>query len=85
MRDKIVAGNWKMNNDVEAGLKLTSEIANMVNDEVDSDVKVIVAPPFTGIAILSKGLAGGRIEVSAQNCSEHDSGAYTGEISVGMI
>ena len=85
MRDKIVAGNWKMNNDVEAGLKLTSEIANMVTDEVDSDVKVIVAPPFTGLAILSKGLAGGRVKLAAQNCSEHDSGAYTGEISVSML
>ena len=41
MPQQIVAGNWKMNNTLDEGLKLTSEIVNMVEDEVKGDVKVI--------------------------------------------
>jgi hypothetical protein len=46
MRKKIVAGNWKMNKTYEEALSLTSEIDNMVKDEVSGDVTVIVTPPF---------------------------------------
>ncbi|UII28447.1 triose-phosphate isomerase [Fulvivirga maritima] len=86
MRQKIVAGNWKMNNTLDEGLKLTSEIVNMVNDEVNTDVKVILAPPFVHLTQV-KGLVkdSEKISVSAQNCNENDKGAYTGEISAEML
>lgn len=86
MRQKIVAGNWKMNNTLEEGLKLTSEIANMVADELLDDVKVIIAPPFVHLGAvhgLVKNIE--KIGVSAQNCSQHQSGAYTGEVSPDML
>lgn len=86
MRQKIVAGNWKMNNTLEEGLKLTSEIANMVADELLDDVKVIIAPPFVHLGAvhgLVKNIE--KIGVSAQNCSQHESGAYTGEVSPAML
>lgn len=86
MRKKIVAGNWKMNNDLNEGLTLTTEIANMVADEVRGDVHVILAPPFihlTQVKNLIKDTP--KMFLSAQNCSEHTSGAYTGEVSAKML
>lgn len=86
MRQKIVAGNWKMNTTAEEGQKLTSEIVNMVQDEVSADVQVILAPPFTHLQAVGKLIGSNKkIALAAQNASEHDSGAYTGEVSVGML
>ncbi len=86
MPQKIVAGNWKMNNTIDEGLKLTSEIANMVADEVSSDVKVILAPPFVHLTQVKNLIKGNeKLFLSAQNCSEHASGAYTGEVSAAML
>lgn len=86
MRQKIVAGNWKMNTTAEEGQKLTSEIVNMVQDEVNQDVQVVLAAPFTHLQSVVK-LVGNnkRIGVAAQNVNENESGAFTGEISVGML
>ncbi len=86
MRQKIVAGNWKMNNTLNEGLKLTTEIVNMVADEVRGDVKVILAPPFVLMSQVKSLIKGtDKIYLSAQNCSENVSGAYTGEVSASMI
>lgn len=86
MRQKIVAGNWKMNTTAEEGQKLTSEIVNMVQDEISADVQVILAPPFTHLQAVGKLIGSNKkIALAAQNASEHDSGAYTGEVSVGML
>ncbi|UII22104.1 triose-phosphate isomerase [Fulvivirga ligni] len=86
MRQKIVAGNWKMNNTLDEGLKLTSEIVNMVSDEVNTDVKVILAPPFVYLTQV-KGLIkdADKISLSAQNCNDNESGAYTGEVAASML
>ena len=86
MRQKIVAGNWKMNTTAEEGQKLASEIINMVKDEVNSNVQVVLSAPFTHLQSVSKLVGGSKnIGVAAQNVSEHDAGAYTGEVSVGML
>jgi triosephosphate isomerase (TIM) len=86
MRQKIVAGNWKMNKTHEEANILASEIMGMVADEVKGDVKVIFCVPFPYLLSI-KNLLGknSRISVGAQNCSEHESGAYTGETSAGML
>ncbi|MBX0334081.1 triose-phosphate isomerase [Pontibacter sp. HSC-14F20] len=86
MRKRIVAGNWKMNKTYEEGLSLVSEIDNMVKDEVNGDVTVIVAPPFPflqGVGKLTQG--NDLMHLAAQNVSEHESGAFTGEVSAGML
>lgn len=86
MRQKIVAGNWKMNNTIEEGKKLTSEIVNMVKDEVLGDAKVIIAPPYIHLANTVGMLQDAHnISVSAQNCNENESGAFTGEVSATML
>lgn len=86
MRAKIVAGNWKMNKSLEEANTLTSEIAGMVADEVRGDVKVVLCTPFPYLLPVKK-LIGEqtRIAVGAQNCSEHEAGAYTGEVSAPML
>lgn len=86
MRQKIVAGNWKMNTTAEEGQKLTSEIVNMVNDEISKDVQVVLAPPLTHLQAVGKLIGNNKkIGLAAQNVSEHESGAYTGEVSVSML
>lgn len=86
MRNKIVAGNWKMNKNFDEGLKLASEIVNMVQDENMKEVKVILAPPYIHLNSVAKLISGvGNIYLAAQNCSQHASGAFTGEISAPML
>ena len=86
MRKNIVAGNWKMNNTLDEGKKLTSEVVNMVADETDGKVTVVLGAPFIHL-LPTKQLteASSSVFVAAQNCSEHVSGAYTGEISTKML
>lgn len=86
MRSKIVAGNWKMNKTLEEAHVLTTEIMSMVAAEVKGPVKVVLCTPFPFLLPV-KQLVGNslRISVGAQNCSEHESGAYTGEVSASMI
>lgn len=86
MRSKIVAGNWKMNKSLEEAKALTSEIMAMVADEIKSDTKIVLCTPFPYLVTIKNQLgANSRIAVGAQNCSEHDAGAYTGETSALMI
>lgn len=86
MRKQIVAGNWKMNKTYEEALTLVSEIDNMVQDEVTSDVTVVIAPPFPYLQSVGKLMQGNeRMHLAAQNVSEHESGAFTGEVSARML
>lgn len=86
MRRKIVAGNWKMNKTLDEGLKLASEVVNMVKDEVNNDALVILAPPFISLYGVGKLLeAKSNISLGSQNCYYKSSGAYTGEISAEML
>jgi triosephosphate isomerase len=86
MRSKIVAGNWKMNKTLEEGKILASEIAGMVADEVTGSVKVIFCTPFPYLPSIKAILGNNpRISVGAQNCSEHEWGAFTGETSAPML
>lgn len=86
MRKKIVAGNWKMNKNLTEGIQLTTEIISLYNAEVKSSTQVILAPPFihlNAVAQLVNDITS--FSVSAQNCSNHPSGAFTGEISAEMV
>jgi len=85
-RTKIVAGNWKMNTNLERGLSLTKEIEGIVKDEVNNDAEIILCPPFISLASMTRLLNGNkRIKVGAQNCHQKESGAYTGSVSCDMI
>jgi triosephosphate isomerase (TIM) len=84
MRQKIVAGNWKMNKTLQEGLQLAGEIDKMVAGLQNSAVKVILAPPFTHLSEIRKAVKSG-IGVASQNCASEVSGAFTGEVSAAMI
>lgn len=86
MRKKIVAGNWKMNKTLDEALILTSEVVNMVRDEVRGDVEVVLCTPYIYLPVLQKYVEEvSRISLGAQNCHHKASGAYTGEISAAML
>jgi triosephosphate isomerase len=86
MRKKIVAGNWKMNKTLEESHALIAELTGMVSDEVKTPTEVVVCVPFPYLIPVKNQLgAGARIKVGAQNCSEHEWGAYTGETSASML
>src|SRR5512137_1390283 len=82
-RKLIIAGNWKMNKtvaealDLVRGLKL--ELANI------KEVDIVVCPPFTALSEVSKAILDSNIRLGAQNMSENNAGAYTGEIAAGML
>ena len=81
-RQKIVAGNWKMNTTLQEAQGLLKAVA----DGPYGEVKIIVCPPFPYLHPLRTMLGDRpRIELGAQNCSEHASGAYTGEVSAAML
>jgi len=86
MRQKIVAGNWKMNKTLEEANILASEVTGMVTDEVRGDVKVIFCVPFPYLLPI-RNIVGNnsKIFVGAQNCSDQESGAFTGEVSAVML
>jgi triosephosphate isomerase len=86
MRKRIIAGNWKMNKSLEEAIALTTEVMAMVEAEVKGNVEIILCAPFPYL-IPVKNLLGqdARISVAAQNCSEHEAGAYTGEVSASML
>ena len=84
MRKKIVAGNWKMNKNLSEGLSLIEGIKSGLN-AAHKGVDVIVSPPYVTLTEAVKAAAGSAVKISAQNCHQEESGAYTGEISTGMI
>ncbi len=84
MRKKIVAGNWKMNTKPAEGELLVNQIIKLKN-ESQIEAKLIVAPPFTHLMALSGMLKGSNVALSAQNCADQLSGAYTGEVSALML
>ena len=83
MRKKIVAGNWKMNKSWPEAQALIHALIEK-KALIPAGVKVIIAPPAPYLQPLSV-TAAPAIAVAAQNCSQHDSGAYTGEISSAML
>lgn len=83
MRRPIVAGNWKMNGSRASVADLVANVLAGV-DEVDN-TEVVVCPPFILIPDVVQHLEGTAVKWGGQNLSEHDSGAFTGEIAADML
>lgn len=84
MRKKVVAGNWKMNNDLNGSITLISEIKKGFSNN-DQNVTAIVCPPFTSLETASALLKDSNVKLGAQNMYFEESGAFTGEISPSML
>ncbi len=82
MRLPIIAGNWKMNMTKDAALKYVAELKDKVKD---TDVEVVICPPFTLLSILKDACEGTNIKVGSQNMYWEESGAFTGEVSPVML
>ena len=82
MRKAIIAGNWKMNKNMEEALKLVEELKPLVKG---AKCDVVLCPPYICLDAVVKAVSGTNIKVGAQNMHYEENGAYTGEISPGML
>lgn len=85
MGKRIVAGNWKMNNNVEESIELASQLAELVGKEGLGNVTAVVCPTSLSLHAVQQKLAETDVKVGGQNCYTKDSGAYTGEVSASML
>ncbi len=84
MRKNIVAGNWKMNKTLQEGLELAKSLDQaLAGKKLNCDV--VVCTPFIHLASVCSSINTEVIGVGAENCADHVSGAYTGEISAAMV
>ena len=84
MRKNIVAGNWKMNKNLQEGIALAKDLnAALTADKPNCDV--IICTPFIHLASVVPAVDAAIIGVGAENCADKVSGAYTGEVSAEMV
>ena len=84
MRTKVIAGNWKMNKDVRQSEELIEGFKKSLNFDLEG-VKVILCPPFTSLDLAGRLIKGTPFALGAQNMYYEDEGAFTGEVSPGML
>lgn len=84
MRTKVVAGNWKMNNDINSSVTLINEIKKELTSK-NLNVQVIICPPFISLETANVLIKDTPIKLGAQNMYYEPSGAFTGEISPVML
>lgn len=84
MRKNIVAGNWKMNKTLMEGIELAQELNAILADN-KPNCDVVIGTPFIHLSEVAKVVNKDVIGVSAQNCANKESGAYTGETSAAMV
>ncbi len=84
MRKNIVAGNWKMNKTLQEGVELAKEVKESLSGN-NPNCDVIIGTPFIHLATVAEVVKNSPVKVSAQNCADKESGAYTGEVSASMI
>jgi triosephosphate isomerase (TIM) len=82
-RKLIIAGNWKMNKTVAEALDLVNDLKRELANV--KEVDIVVCPPYTALGEVSKAILDSNIRLGAQNMSEHNFGAFTGEIAAGML
>lgn len=82
MRKKMVAGNWKMNKNLQEGMELATELKNTI---INPTCDVVIGTPFIHLASVAALLKDSPIQVAAENCADKEKGAYTGEVSAEMV
>ena len=87
MRKDLIAGNWKMHATHLDAIQMVQKLSYRLNDSDYERVEVVVCPPFTALRSAQTVIETDhlRIRLGAQNCHYAESGAYTGEISTGML
>ena len=82
MRKRMVAGNWKMNKNLQEGVALATELKEQVKNP---KCEVVIGTPFIHLATVCELLKGSAVKVAAENCADKEKGAYTGEVSAEMV
>ena len=82
-RNYLIAGNWKMNLTATESVALAKEVVELVSQ--NSSVDICVSPTFTALDAVSRTVSGSQVSLGAQNMHQEAAGAYTGEISAGML
>ena len=82
-RKILIAGNWKMNKTATEAVELAKPVIDTLANQ--SDIDVLMCPPFTAIAAVSALIGNSTVYVGAQNMSDKASGAFTGEVSASML
>lgn len=82
MRKKIVAGNWKMNLDLDEGKNL---VKNLIQEELSTEVECVLIPSFVHLSELGKLIEESSLKLGSQNNHAEAGGAYTGEVSAAML
>lgn len=84
MRKKIVAGNWKMNLNLQEGVALATELNETLKNE-KANCEVIICTPFIHLAKVADCIDQNILKLGAENCADKEKGAYTGEVSAEMV
>jgi len=84
MRKNIVAGNWKMNTTVQEGVALASEVMDALKKNAHN-CDVVICTPFTHLVPVAGVIDQNILGFGAENCADHEKGAYTGEVSAPMV
>ena len=84
MRKNIVAGNWKMNKNLQEGIELAKELNEALKGK-SINCDVVIGTPFIHLAAVANSVDSDKVGVAAQNCANKVSGAYTGEVSAEMV
>ncbi len=85
MRDIVIAGNWKMNKDLEEVRDFCKTISGALKNKQLNKVLPILAPTYPFLAMMLRDLEGTAVKVAAQDVSTHPQGAFTGEVSAAML
>lgn len=84
MREKLVAGNWKMNGNLKESVSLLNALVTDIST-IGSNTSYAVCVPYPYLAVAQSTLKNTTIKWGAQNVSQHESGAFTGEVSAIML
>ena len=85
MRQKMVAGNWKMNKSFQEAEQMFETLAELMKENKPEDAELVVCPSFPYLELAMDMLQDTGIAIGAQNCYPKDYGAYTGEVSAAML
>ena len=83
MRKPMIAGNWKLHKTIAEATSLFSELMPAV--ATNQNVDIVVAPVYTALSKVAETLSGSNIKLAAQNCYPEPQGAFTGEVSPGLL
>jgi triosephosphate isomerase len=84
-RRKLVVGNWKMNGRLTSGLNLAKDLVDRATEQKPMAYDMVICPPATLLWPIGETVMGSPVLLGAQNCHTANHGAYTGEISAGML